>query len=43
MAIPADHSFTAELAAKIGHFQATHRLNVPTQGVLDATTWKAMT
>jgi hypothetical protein len=43
MAIPTDHSFTAELAAKIGRFQATHRLNVPTRGVLDLTTWKAMT
>jgi hypothetical protein len=43
MPVPADHAFTSELAAKIGHFQATHRLNVPTPGVLDATTWKAMT
>jgi hypothetical protein len=42
MPIPADHSFTAELAAKISRFQATHRLNVPTRGVLDLTTWKAM-
>jgi hypothetical protein len=43
MAIPTDHSFTAELTAKISHFQATHRLNVPTRGVVDLTTWKAMT
>jgi hypothetical protein len=43
MPVPADHVFTAELAAKIGHFQSTHKISVPTNGVLDLKTWQAMT